>query len=74
MIGCKEWNRQAYARRKGQAIAAPELPDEWTPAAVAMEREFQHRREAELKEALRKSRLKKHKIFAVTLQGGSVKP
>jgi hypothetical protein len=67
--------RQGYERRQRQREARTplELPAEMTPEGIAMQIELERRREAELKEALRKSRLRKHQLFAVTLQGGSVK-
>jgi hypothetical protein len=69
-----EWDRAAYARRKHKRVKPePELPTEMTAAGYAMEAELEHRRAMARKEALRLARLKKHKLYAVTLRGGEVK-
>lgn len=52
----------------------PVLPTEMTAEGVAMEVELEHRRVTARKEALRKSRLKPYKLFAIRLKGGEVKP
>jgi hypothetical protein len=75
MIDDASWNRAAYHRRKGKPLGPePTLPDEMTPQGIAMEAELERRRMAAQKEAIRKSRLKRHKLYAVKLQGGEVKP
>jgi hypothetical protein len=68
---CRKRRDSAQARQK---LIEPVLPDEMTPEGVAMEVELEHRRVKARKEALRSARLKRHKIFAIQLQGGTVKP
>ena len=44
-----------------------------TAEGHAMEVELEHRRAVARKEAMRKSRLKKYKLYAIRLQGGEVR-
>jgi hypothetical protein len=69
----RDWDRAAYARRKHKHKPEPELPTEMTAAGHAMEEELERRRSAAQKAAVRLARLKKHKLYAVTLRGGEVK-
>jgi hypothetical protein len=69
-----QWARAAYARRRGKcSLPESELLSEMTPQGHAMQAELKRRREAASKEALRKSRLKRHKLFALELIGCEVK-
>jgi hypothetical protein len=74
----QEYAHRDFKKRRQKRDRAPRpepvLPTEMTAAGYAMEAELEHRRVVARKEALRKSRLKKHQMFAVTLQGGSIKP
>jgi hypothetical protein len=67
-------HRDFKKRRQKRDRPEPVLPTEMTAAGYAMEAELEHRRVVARKEAMRKSRLKRHQLFAVTLKGGTVKP
>ena len=63
----REWARRCYARRKGNPHTPPVLPDEMTDAGKRMEAELQERRDEALKRQLQRSRLKRHKLYAVKI-------
>jgi hypothetical protein len=72
----REYAHRDFKKRRLKRDPRPEpvLPDEMTPQGISMQIELEHRRVTAIEEAMRKSRLKKHQLFAVKLQGGIVKP
>jgi hypothetical protein len=73
----REWDRAAYARRKGKGSVPQPEPDpnvsDATSAAARMEAEFEKRRGEALRQSRRRSRLTAHKAFLLRTMGVTVK-